>query len=276
LDGNEIGQIDKADAAKEFGPYMFGNHKIKGIYQGEFATLEKEQELELFASEKNNVDISIKADYINPRSNFDDAVVFVNQKSLGAIKDVKRVGPVPMDGSIKIYAEKEFPWGKVKSKEVTVKDSTSVDLTVNGVTDELKNAIMKSINEYNQSAIEAQTSVDASKLVNATKEKLADYTKLIENMRSNNQQYKGKYLKAEYDLDSFQAYLRNNSYFVQVSVVESYESSYFRAGDANPRMNNENLGWTYKLIFEEGKWKISENSRSYSFNSKNKKTFDFN
>jgi uncharacterized membrane protein YvbJ len=274
FDGNEIGQIDKIEAAKEFGPFMLGNHKVKGLYQGEFATIEKEQDLELLQSEKSNVDIVFKAEYASLRSNFDDAVLFVNQKSLGPIKDNKKIGPVPMDGSIKMYAEKVFPWGKVASKEIALKDSYNVDLTVNGVTDEVKISIMNAINGFNQSNIEALTNLDASKYVNVTNEKLTELTRNVDSMKTSNQLFKGKYLKAEYDLDSFQANLRNNKYYVQVRNSESHESAYYRNGD-NPRMNNNEVSWNYSVIFEDDKWKVAENSRIYYASPKNRKIFDF-
>jgi uncharacterized membrane protein YvbJ len=275
IDEIEMGQIDKPENVKEFGPFIFGSHKVKGIYQGDYATIENEQELDLFNSEKSNVDIIFKANYINPRSNFDDAILFVNQKNLGAIKDIEKVGPVPMDGSVKMYAEKEFPWGKIKSNEVDAKDSNSVDLTISGVTDEIKSAIMTAINEFNQSDVEALTRLDASKFVNATKEVFTDLTRQIDNMKLQNRLYKGRYLKAIFDLDSFKAYADKNDYFVQVDVSEGYESTYYSSTDKDVPLKNQEVSWRYSLIYKEGKWIISNNERISSLNSNNQKTFDF-
>ncbi|MCY9692063.1 zinc ribbon domain-containing protein [Paenibacillus alginolyticus] len=277
LNDTEIGIVDKAGAAQEFGPYMFGSYKLAGIYQGEYASLKQEQELQLFnpAQDKNNLSITFKTDYIAPRSNFEDARLFVNGKDVASIKDKTKLGPISLDGSVKLYAEKEFPWGKVKSKEISVTGTNFAELTISGVTDDLKTILMNTINEYNKSDIEAKSTRDASKYLHIYPERLSDYTRTIENMKSYNQYFQGSYLKSIFDLDSFQIYSDRNQYYALVSNHEFYNSTFYSSYDTNIQSKPNDVFWKYTLIYKDSKWYIYDHSRISKLDSANTKVFDF-
>ncbi|MGG0588190.1 zinc ribbon domain-containing protein, partial [Priestia megaterium] len=65
-------------------------------------------------------DWSDHAVYIS--SDYDDATLFVNGKDTKTeIGDIDYLGPLPMDGSIKIYAKRKFDSGEKKTEEVSIK-----------------------------------------------------------------------------------------------------------------------------------------------------------
>jgi hypothetical protein len=150
-----------------------------------------------------------------------------------------------------------------------------VQLQQCGLIDRRGDGGANTLNEYNKSDVAARTSRDAGKYVHVLPEKLSDYTRTIDNMKSYDQYYKGSYTRAVFDLDSFRVYSDRNQYFAQLSSRESYDSAYYGASDTNVQLRNEETTWKYTLLYKDGQWYIYGQSSIYNFDSPNTKMFDF-
>ena len=121
--------------------------------------------------EDDTVEINIDGNYITLYTNFDDSKVFINGIDTGLIaKDIKNYGPIPKDKDIKMYLEKEFPWGIIKSEDVWVNSNQYIKLDINMVNDTLNSMIDEIVNSFYSSSFEALNTKDKNIISNATEE----------------------------------------------------------------------------------------------------------
>nr|WP_275580441.1 zinc-ribbon domain-containing protein [Metabacillus iocasae] len=107
IDGQKVGSV-KSEKASTFGPYLFGEHTIKATYKDEYAAVEDEQivSFEDAKEDKQSVELDLTGDQVYVYSDYDDAILFVNDKNTKLkVGDIYEFGPVKTDGSIKLHAE---------------------------------------------------------------------------------------------------------------------------------------------------------------------------
>ncbi|TYR78878.1 hypothetical protein FZC66_17795 [Priestia megaterium] len=148
IDNKKIGQLSEADTEKNFGPFLPGEHKVKAAIKGDYGTVEAEQIVD--SSEMDEEPLSIEFDwsnhYLSLYSDYEDATLFVNGKSTGKkIEDINALGPVAIDDSVKVHAERKFGSKTKKTPVVTVEKDTgelelyfgmSENMEVNSTVDE--------------------------------------------------------------------------------------------------------------------------------------------
>lgn len=146
-----------------------GTYTVLYEYKTEYGDISESKILNLMEDE--TVEISIDGNYITVYSNFDDAKVFINDidTELEA-KDIKNYGPFPKDKDIKIYLEREFPWGTIRSEELLISNEQYIKLDINMVNSELNNMIYDIANKFYLSSFEALNSRDKSLISGATEE----------------------------------------------------------------------------------------------------------
>ena len=133
---NDKKEATMDDEEETFGPFLPGVYTVKAVVNGEFGNVE--QKLKIDTAEVEAETGSIEFDWSNyfvpVYSNHEDAILFVNNKSTDKkIGDVESIGPVPLDGSVKIFAQKKFDEGVKKSNVVIVKEGiSSAELVFDG------------------------------------------------------------------------------------------------------------------------------------------------
>ncbi|KRE10447.1 hypothetical protein ASE46_02455 [Bacillus sp. Root239] len=120
IDGQKAASVS-SDSSKKIGPLLPGTHAVKGEVKNDYGKVENEQKIDATDGEVNvDFDWSDYAVYVS--SDYDDATLFVNGKDTKTeIGDIDYLGPLPMDGSVKLYAERKFDSGEKKTEEVSIK-----------------------------------------------------------------------------------------------------------------------------------------------------------
>ncbi|MDQ0229286.1 zinc ribbon domain-containing protein [Metabacillus malikii] len=116
------------DDDKTIGPLLPGEYKIKAVIDGEYGKVEDEIKIETedFEDETDSIRFDWSDFYVYVYSNHDDAILYVNNKSTESeIGDIDELGPVPLDGSVKLFVQKKFGEEVKKSKVVTLKKNTT-------------------------------------------------------------------------------------------------------------------------------------------------------
>ncbi|MFE3890671.1 zinc ribbon domain-containing protein [Priestia sp. YIM B13446] len=117
IDGQKAGTVS-SDSSKKVGPFLPGTHTLKGEVQNDYGKVENEQEIEAANGEDVNVEFDWSDHAVHISSDYDDATLFVNGKDTKTkISDIDYLGPLPMDGSVKLYAKR----GEKKTEEVSIK-----------------------------------------------------------------------------------------------------------------------------------------------------------
>lgn len=280
IDDNLVCTADKPDYEKEIGPYIPGLYKIKAILKGEHVTLEKSVDLDLVRIDMTNknqvikfVELYLDGYKLSVDSDYKDAKLFVNGKDTGLlIKDAKDFGPVSKDGSVKLSAQKDFPWGVIKSEEITLDGDRSVFLKLTVVNDDVTNTLMDTINTFSKSWVKATQLRNASKLVNVSENKKKKIAEDIEAAIANKDLFIGNITKSVFDLDNVYVYQKDNNYYAEITVNESYNAS-----DTISQTNIYDIAKKYTLIYDETskKWLIDDEEQLYYFNPSNKREFIF-
>lgn len=285
LGNNLVCTSDQNNFTKQIGPYVPGLYKMRAYLKGDYTTLDKTINVDLLQAidtsnptqNIKNQDLNLDGYNVYVTCDYNDAKLFANGKDTGlTIKEATNFGPVSKDGSVKLYAQKDFPWGTVKSEEITINGTNSIYIELNGINQDVKNTLMEIINDYNKSFIEGFKARDVSKIINMSENEKKVLSDRIQQMISNKQMYTGSLTKTSFDLDSFKIYQSNNKYCANVIDFETYNGSYYYEG-STPQTSISNFGWTYTLIYDElsKKWLVDNIYRNYYFNPVNKKDFTF-
>ncbi len=278
VNDKEVCTVDSENFSKKLGPYLPGIYTVKGVYKGKYTDLEKKEEIELqnniFSGNTKSVYLSFNEKYVKPQCDFKDAKLFANGKDTGmTVKEAQKFGPI--DDSVKLQAVMDFPWGTSKSKEVSIGDSLwGVNLELS-LSDDVKDAIMNTINQFDKSWIEAATSRDVSKIKCVSDKMLEHEKEYIDDMIKYKRYFKGKIIKIIYDLDSFKILNNDGKYSVSVTNSEYYDSAEYYENQNDVQTSLRTNRWKYTLVFDEqnGKWLIDSASRTYFMNDENIKEF---
>jgi len=125
-----VNDVKKAtiEDEEQIGPLLPGEYTVKAVINGEYGKVEADEKLntEDFAEQTASLEFDWSNHYVYIYSNYDDAVLYVNDKSTKMeIGDLEEFGPVPLDGSLKIYAQRKFGDEEKKSNVVTLEENTT-------------------------------------------------------------------------------------------------------------------------------------------------------
>jgi hypothetical protein len=187
-------------------------------------------------------------------SQFTDAEIYINDENTGfLVRDKKEIGPLPIDGTITMHLEKDFPWGRVKGEKIKVLSNPIMNLDIDMENDKLKADIRDVISSYYKGVFKALNEEDKALILNSTEEAQDKMYGILEK----------KYflLKNKYNINEINIIEENNEY--------SYKDGLFRATivvDINyeiskllgiNKSSNDKSFFT-KLLYIDGNWKVED------------------
>ena len=160
---------NKIISGSQFKSIIPGIHNVNGVLKGEYSDIKASKEIVLMDNE--NIKLNFNAINIIINSNYTDAEIYINdQKTNNLVRDKKEFGPLATDGSIKVYIQKSFPWGTIKSKSQKVKDNPNISLEINMKNDELLNQVSSSVEDFYYSVFDSLNHEDKSVIDNSSDE----------------------------------------------------------------------------------------------------------
>ncbi|WP_198508924.1 YARHG domain-containing protein [Bacillus sp. FJAT-44742] len=132
LNDKEINGPVSTSAKKEFGPFLPGLYVLEAINEEEFVTVHDSQHIELFSDEgEKTIELDVTGNFIEVTSNQKNVKLFANGKDTGVvINGTSKFGPVPGDGSLEIYGQKEISGRIVTSDPIVINKETSASLFI--------------------------------------------------------------------------------------------------------------------------------------------------
>lgn len=122
--------VVNSESSEKLGPLLPGQYEVKAVVSGAFGDVEQTEQIDLLQSEEmTESEIALyfdfSAHYLPVYSDNEDATVYVNGESTEKqVKDFSVFGPVPLDGSVEVYAEKEFATSIHKSDTNVIDENT--------------------------------------------------------------------------------------------------------------------------------------------------------
>jgi len=129
LNDQEVKEVNH-DTSELVGPLLPGEYEIKAVVNGDYGQIEKIQQVDFLSSEEIGMaevvlEFSFTENYFMVHSDNDDALVYINDENTEKqVKDLLNFGPVPLDGSVQVYAEKEFATSVHKSDTIIIDENT--------------------------------------------------------------------------------------------------------------------------------------------------------
>ncbi|USY56083.1 hypothetical protein NIZ91_05350 [Bacillus sp. 1780r2a1] len=124
IDNQKVDTIKNADESQTVGPFLPGEHEMKLSTKGDYGTVEMKQTIESTDDDEvTSADFDWGNHYVSLYSDYFDGTVFVNGKSTGkTVEELGYIGPINLDGSVKIHAERKFGSKTKKTPAITLED----------------------------------------------------------------------------------------------------------------------------------------------------------
>ncbi|MGM0903639.1 MAG: zinc ribbon domain-containing protein [Bacillota bacterium] len=117
-----------------FGPLLPGKYVVKAVYEGDYGMVEQQEKIDTstLENETANLDFKWSEFFIPVASNYEDAVLYVNNQSTKMqVGELAEIGPVPLDGSVKVSVQKKFKDKVRKSEEIPLTEKVArADLAI--------------------------------------------------------------------------------------------------------------------------------------------------
>lgn len=277
LDGEELATTTEPNYSGIFGPFVPGIHTLKGTLKTDFVDLKEEKEIFLdgYGTEQS-VGLYLDAEEVTvylPDAEYltGKAKLFINGKDVGVnVLENQTFGPVLTDGSMTVQVEAEFPWGKVKTKEVPI-DDDHIELSYD--LEDVKTTAMNTVHKYVAEYVKVMTSADESVLTTVTSNMKEELVSRANGMKEDEIIIKAEYLGTDFDLDSF--YLEfDDTWKLRLSAQSKLNETSYYADEEETEMEETTWHQIYYLSYvpDQSKWLIYAHDDSwYSFNDENTK-----
>ncbi|WHY71254.1 TcaA 3rd/4th domain-containing protein [Fictibacillus enclensis] len=261
-----------------------GTYSVQGSKKYDYAEIQSKDEVNLFEDEKFSKEVSLEltGEKIPIVANVEGVSIFVNGKDTGKKATIQEeggpfgssgeeeesYGPFSTDGSVEIYGESKYPWGVAKSEPETVTEDTgSIDVTPSPfVNDEVRDQIVKTINDFAKQQLEALVKQDASVIKTATDNIVKEHAEDIQSDKSYDNYWKGKAIGTRIDIDKATLANKEDEFQIEVPVEFHYKFKEYNKGwdDEDPLEEEFNTDTVILTYNDESKsWLISEINSSY-------------
>lgn len=278
VDGKKVGRANTADFEKTYGPFVPGLHNVEAKLKTNFVELAYKNQISVEDGNKQSIDLSLNGENVIVNTEFSEeqsiplsGKLFINGKDVGIDPfETPEFGPVLIDGSMTVAVEAEFPWGKMKSKDVVI-DSDSVDVNLSN-NEDFQNNIMETVVQNNRDTLAAYTSGDVTKMLSATQELKSSLTDSINYAKEDGELFKGQYIGTTFDLDSFRLYTSDDKWMLDVTMKTNLNSdTYYK--DEKPELEDNEQTSDVTLVYDDTskKWLVYSVNDTYFFNDENVK-----
>ncbi|MDM5196521.1 hypothetical protein QUF79_00200 [Fictibacillus enclensis] len=256
-----------------------GTYTVQGTKKYRYAEIHSKDEVNLFEDNEFNKEVSLEltGEKIPIVSDVEGVSIFVNGKDTGkkatfqdegglfgsSDEDEETYGPFSSDGSVKIYGEAKYPWGVAKSEPETVtEDTRRIDVTPSPfVNDDVRDQIVKTINDYAKQHLEAMIKQDAAVIKTATDNIVKEHAEDIQSDKSIENYWKGKALGTRIDIDNASLANKEDQFYIEVPVEFHYKYREYYKGinDKEPLEEEFNTDTTVLTYNDQSQsWLISE------------------
>lgn len=277
MNDEKVATADNDEYTKQAGPFLTGIYNAGAELTNDYAELENEQTIELNdgMTEDNVVDLTLDAGYTSVESDEGmEGTLIVNEADTDLrLGDDTDIGPIPLDGSVSLQIEHDFPWGEETSKEIPIEES-SIYIDEYPVSEELKDTLTETTNKYVEQDAEAYNAMNADKLENVSDDLHSDISDDIERLKDRDDNRQIKPEEVVYDLDSFGISQDDNTYYANVdTIISSQEDTYDSDDDADLQDSEDNYSFSFVYDDDEDEWVVDELFNNYNSPSENTEAF---
>lgn len=180
IDDMKLGTTKENEELSLIKPVM-GLYSIEAKVVNEFGEIKDFKEIAVF--NEDIISLDIKGTSVSINSPYEDGEVYINDKYINRkVKEVKDFSFFSNDEINKLYYTYDFPWGTVKSEELSIGKYPEVSPKINLVNDQLKDDIDKTIKDFYKSVFDSLNKENMNLIKNITEDvRFSIYSDLTKN-----------------------------------------------------------------------------------------------
>lgn len=231
-----------------------GLYKIEGKAVNEYGEVKADKEVSIFKD--TDVSLELEGNSLTINSPYSNGKVYINGEDIDKkVSDIKDFSFFSTDEKNKVSFDYDFPWGTIKSEEVSIGKYPEVAPKINIVNDKLKEDINSTIKSFYDSVLASLNKEDMNLIKEVPEDlRFSIYSDLTKKYFLLKNTYTLKDLEINMEEDSFK-YGEGNKYTGKALVKLSYSTSKNIAGLVFGE-NKEEKSFITFCEYIDGKWKI--------------------
>lgn len=237
-----------------------GLYTIEGKTINEYGEVTADKEVSVFKD--TDVSLNLEGNSLTINSPYSDGKVYINGEDINIkVSDVKEFSFFSSDEKNKLYFEYDFPWGTIKSEEISIGKYPEISPKINIVNDKLKEDVNGVIKSFYDSVINSLNKEDIQ-LIKEVPENLrfSIYSDLTKKYFLLKNTYTLRDLEVNMEEESFKQ-VEGNKYTGKALVKLSYSTSKNIAGISFGE-NYEEKSFITTCEYIDGKWNIISISKN--------------
>ena len=231
-----------------------GLYKIEGKAVNEYGEVKADKEVSIFKD--TDVSLELEGNSLTINSPYSNGKVYINGEDIDIkVSDIKDFSFFSSDEKNKVSFDYDFPWGTIKSEEVSIGKYPEVAPKINIVNDKLKEDINSTIKSFYDSVLASLNKEDMNLIKEVPEDlRFSIYSDLTKKYFLLKNTYTLKDLEINMEEDSFKN-VEGNKYTGKALVKLSYSTSKNIAGLVFGE-NKEEKSFITFCEYIDGKWKI--------------------
>jgi len=231
-----------------------GLYKIEGKAVNEYGEVKADKEVSIFKD--TEVSLELEGNSLTINSPYSNGKVYINGEDIDKkVSDIKDFSFFSSDEKNKVSFDYDFPWGTIKSEEVSIGKYPEVAPKINIVNDKLKEDINSTIKSFYDSVLASLNKEDMNLIKEVPEDlRFSIYSDLTKKYFLLKNTYTLKDLEINMEEDSFKN-VEGNKYTGKALVKLSYSTSKNIAGLVFGE-NKEEKSFITFCEYIDGKWKI--------------------
>lgn len=253
IDGSKVGDSKLDEPLKVTKP-ISGLYNLEARVINEYGDVTSSEEVPIF--ENTEVSLNIEGNPVTINSPYEDGDVFINDGDIHKkVKEIKNFSFFSSDEQNKIYFNYDFPWGTIKSEEVSIGKYPEVSPKINLVNNKLRSDINGVTKNFYNSVFEALNKQDMN-LIKSVPEDLSFsiYSDLTQKYFLLKNNYSLEEINVKPEEDSFK-YEGDNKYSGRVLTNLKYSTSKKIIG-FTLEGTSEEKSFITTCEYDNGVWKI--------------------
>lgn len=236
-----------------FSDIIPGSYTIKGVLQSEYGDIVDTKDIVI--SENKKETFTFNAINITVESDYEEAEIFINDVNTGyKVLDNKEIGPIISDGSVNVHLEKDFPWGRINSGNVAIKDINKLKINIDMNNEELQTSLNIIVKSFYESVFNSLNEEDKDLISDATEETKNKIYTIIE------KEYfilKNKYTISNINIDNDKSEFSYSNGMYKANIVVNLDYNISKTFLGLNKTSSEKSFFT-KLVYKNNSWMVED------------------
>lgn len=257
------------------GPFVQGEHKLKAACETIIGKSESTESVDLVSNISDigvpynyRCSIGVKDSFVYVYCNVEDSEIFINGNDTGKTSsEIKVLGPVNNNPDTKVYAEKNSPWGVLRSDETSIEANGTMLLNFNANNENLMAQLKSAVTDFNKNilspALKSRSVPSGVYFYSDSGTLESRMAKEYSDMSAKGKYFSGNYLHSSITPGNINISYssRDDIYFFNMAIIDYYDQDYGDGEDSIIKTSVNGITNQYSIIYnvKNKKWTVNFN-----------------